>query len=267
MFRRRRVQAICAAFFVAFHVLTAISGFKHWNRSTSCLPSNAESCFVHLYPQAMYSGVHAGAFFYDLLFFLLRLGLAVSTVCLICTATVFMEEFLPRAVSLAAGWGSRTLYAYVIHIHMFNMLDKDGFMADITSRWADGSKFVIALLAAVVVNISLSSRGCEMWFQWFIRPYWVKDVLEWVMNGCPQQASKSKAVDEVKIVSDLLEQEATQHPQKQVPQEVAELPQKQPEDQGKPVDAEPSAPASSSAGSAPVPEAGAQRTADAPAKL
>jgi len=215
LFKRRYFQALCAAFFLAFHLLTAISGFKHWNRSASCLPADATSCYAHLYPQAMYSGIGAGPFFYDLLFFVLRLGLAVSTVCLLCAATALAEGLLPRATALAAGWGSRTLYAYTIHVHLLNMLDKDGYVADITSRWSDHSKFVVALLLAAVVNVSLSSQGCEQWFHWLLRPYWIKDLLEWAIRGCPARAPKSKGVDEAKVIGGVLEQDPAGQPAKQ----------------------------------------------------
>jgi len=207
LFRKRGVQAACALYFVAFHVLTAISGFKHWNRSTACLPSDAESCYVHLYPQAMYSGVHAGAFFYDLLMFALRVCLAISTVCLLCAASRALELLSPRAISLAAGWGSRTLFAYTLHAHLFTVLDKDGYAADITYFWADGTKFVVAIILAGIVAVAFSTRGCEHWFHWFLRPYWIKDLCEWMAAGCPMPARKSKSAEESEAAKDLLPQD------------------------------------------------------------
>jgi len=256
LFRRPHFQLGCAIFFLAFHILTAISGFKHWNRSTSCLPADAESCFAHLYPQAMYTGVHASAFFYDLFLFLLRLGLAVSTVCLICAATDFVEGFVPQVTSLISGWGSRTLYAYVLHVHLFNMLDKDGYIADVTSRWADGSKFVVALILAAVINVSLSTRGCEFWFHWFLRPYWLKDLLEWAVNGCPA-GRDNKRLDGGASLSELLEKEEppTDHQQEQGAPP------------GKPAVIEPDALAGSSEGTGQAPAEPPQRSSDVPAKV
>lgn len=217
IFQRRAFQAVCALFFLAFHVLAAIPGFKQWTRSTSCLPSDTSSCFFHMYPQAIYYGPSAGAFFYDLFLFIMRSGLAVSTACLLCAGATLLADHLPQAADIVARLGSRTLFAYVIHIHLFNMLEKDGYVTDVTIHWSSGVKLFVALVLAAVVLISLSTRGTEFWFQWLLRPYWIKDFIEWALHGCPRRADVGKAG---------LEHRGAEEPAK-------EERQKQPENPGK----------------------------------
>lgn len=94
--------------------------------------------------------------------------------CIAQFAMIFSKLF-PRLGGFVAGCGSRTLYAYVLHLTLI-----DYFPLALWVHMCD-PRLHVALFAilSLFLNVVLSSRGAERLFEWWLMPYWMQDVAKW----------------------------------------------------------------------------------------
>mmetsp|Transcript_82788 Transcript_82788/g.229858 ORF Transcript_82788/g.229858 Transcript_82788/m.229858 type:complete len:797 (+) Transcript_82788:80-2470(+) len=178
IYKTRWVQAICVVYFVLWYLLILSPAFLQWNRFY-CLPQRQiKGCRAHFDPDQLLAPVTAEAFLEDMVLHALRAGLALSFVGVVATACQALRPVLPQLVELAAGWGSRTLYTYVLHLHLATVLTQDAGVRSLTADLSQDTKLALALTLPVLVNVVFSSKGTEHWFRWLLLPYWMKDFWE-----------------------------------------------------------------------------------------
>jgi len=184
LFKRRWFQAVGIAYFTAWYLLILNGPFLEWNHSY-CIPSFQPhgGCFAHFDPEQVSGPVNIQTFLLDIVMFGLRIGIALSFCGIVVLVCEIAGRILPQIIELMAGWGSRTLYAYVIHLHCISILQEDALLS-FSRKYSKGTLTIIDAIVPLAINITLSSQGSELWFKWLLMPFWIKDILEKVCASC-----------------------------------------------------------------------------------
>eukprot|EP00929_Paragymnodinium_shiwhaense_P001505 TRINITY_DN101733_c0_g1_i1.p1 TRINITY_DN101733_c0_g1~~TRINITY_DN101733_c0_g1_i1.p1 ORF type:complete len:543 (-),score=51.22 TRINITY_DN101733_c0_g1_i1:116-1744(-) len=106
---------------------------------------------------------------HDAVMSLLRLGVVLAWLRTWLALARLLERMAPAAACCLAGWGSRSLYAYVLH-HITLELARVGGARDFVGSYSDEGQFVILVLFALQANAVLSSTGTQWLFGWFVVP-------------------------------------------------------------------------------------------------
>lgn len=99
-----------------------------------------------------------------------QICLALSALAILANASTVFSKTLPSCCEFVAGCGSRTLYAYVLHmwvVHALNDIKPDNFQYP-------------PITFPIWLNVVLSMRGTEYLFSWLLLPYWILDLGAWV---------------------------------------------------------------------------------------
>mmetsp|Transcript_35601 Transcript_35601/g.80482 ORF Transcript_35601/g.80482 Transcript_35601/m.80482 type:complete len:526 (-) Transcript_35601:105-1682(-) len=154
---------------------------RAWN-SVACLARCRDD---HVPNVAVDAHLGLESFAMDTAMVLLRTVLSLSFCTLVQACVVVLEPRARRLVSCMSGWGSRTLYAYVLH----NLLLKAAghkALSQIGPRLLAASglpRLLLVYLFALQFNVVLSSRGTETIFRWMMLPLWLRDLAERVAGA------------------------------------------------------------------------------------
>lgn len=97
--------------------------------------------------------------------------LALSTLVILANASTLFSKILPSCCDFVAGCGSRTLYAYVLHIWVLRavkIIRPEALYPVGLSMW---------------LNVVLCMRGSEYVFKWLLLPYWILDAGSWLTTA------------------------------------------------------------------------------------
>jgi len=100
--------------------------------------------------------------------------LAIGVVWVMAAVVSAAQGVYPTGVSLMAGWGSRTLYAYILHPELLSFLSGLKWSAHVSPVCA----FWLCCFVTVLLNTVLSSKGTQNLLRWMMQPYWIKGNLE-----------------------------------------------------------------------------------------
>jgi hypothetical protein len=124
-------------------------------------------------PHRIYDGlVTPYSFGSDLLFLLVISINMIAVLACIARFSQFLSNLLPGLSDFVAGCGSRTLYAYVLHLTLAYKISFAPwvFMTDPRLHVA------LFVILSLFLNIVFSCRGAERLFKWWVMPYWIQDL-------------------------------------------------------------------------------------------
>jgi len=179
LFRRRSLQAASALYMTVWYLMILVKPFLNWNKAY-CLPQMQTNggCVSHFDPATLAPGATIERFLMDWLFFVMRAGMTVSVVAVLYALCMFVQPRVPLAIEWTAGWGSRTLFTYVLHLHFVVAIVGIGRLPSVITEVGWYGKLGISLVAPWLINILLASKGTEHLFKWFLMPFWMKDFCE-----------------------------------------------------------------------------------------
>eukprot|EP00930_Biecheleria_cincta_P094546 TRINITY_DN8577_c0_g1_i1.p1 TRINITY_DN8577_c0_g1~~TRINITY_DN8577_c0_g1_i1.p1 ORF type:complete len:495 (+),score=36.49 TRINITY_DN8577_c0_g1_i1:67-1485(+) len=104
----------------------------------------------------------------------------VAILACIAQFSKLLSNLCPRLSDFVAGCGSRTLYAYVLHLTLAQSISFAPWISTFDPR------LHVALFAilSLFLNVVLSSRGAECLFNWWVMPYWIQDLVGWFTANC-----------------------------------------------------------------------------------
>mmetsp|Transcript_1360 Transcript_1360/g.3948 ORF Transcript_1360/g.3948 Transcript_1360/m.3948 type:complete len:782 (-) Transcript_1360:100-2445(-) len=218
IFERQTVKLACIAYFVAWYLLTLVPPFLAFNKMY-CLPRlQARGCKTHFDPEQMTPGATIERFLLDWVMYLLRAGITVSAVGVVYALCGVVKPRAPKVIEFTAGWGSRTLFTYVLHLHMFTSMAVMGNVVDVFWSLGGTGKLFASLIMPLLINIVLSSKGTEHLFKWLLMPFWMKDILESQLSlkpGTPKRPARPEGgPGEQRPLQDLseIEKPLSEHP-------------------------------------------------------
>eukprot|EP00930_Biecheleria_cincta_P045005 TRINITY_DN31012_c0_g1_i1.p1 TRINITY_DN31012_c0_g1~~TRINITY_DN31012_c0_g1_i1.p1 ORF type:complete len:517 (+),score=49.95 TRINITY_DN31012_c0_g1_i1:25-1551(+) len=122
-------------------------------------------------------GIHG--FIKDTVLACVQSVLALAALIIIAHASTLFSKIAPQSCEFVAGCGSRTLYAYVLHMWL-KVGMAEGFpelycltQSPHSILWATG--------LTLWLNVVLCMRGSERLFRWMLLPYWMLDIKDWLV--------------------------------------------------------------------------------------
>jgi len=180
LFSNRRVQAAALGYFVLWYLLTLSPSVVKFNR-VYCLPLlDSKNCYNHFYGSIMRDPMSFRGFVYDVVLYVVRMGITLAFTALIYPFTEVCSYLSPKITDLLAGWGSRTLYTYVLHLHFISIISGEGGINTYEiGSWPRLVRVILPIFLAVALNATFASKGSERWFRWLLIPLWLKDWGSW----------------------------------------------------------------------------------------
>lgn len=120
------------------------------------------------------SGITFREFLAYTLDFAMLLCLVLAVLNVIVVVSVKLSKRLPRLLNAMEGWGTRTLYCYVLHRMLLSAVEILG-IREVTEVLPENVRIITCALACVGTTVLFCSDGVRYIFQWAIEPYWVID--------------------------------------------------------------------------------------------
>jgi uncharacterized membrane protein YagU involved in acid resistance len=127
-------------------------------------------CVSHAAPRVVSDTISFTSFLKDTMLGGLQSCLVLSALVTIANASTLFSKTLPSCCDFVAGCGSRTLYAYVLH--MF-----------VVSAAKDLKLDIPPIAFSMWLNVILCMRGSEYLFKWLLLPYWILDAGAWLTTA------------------------------------------------------------------------------------
>lgn len=122
-------------------------------------------------------GMHS--FITDLKYLAVVSSFVLAALTCVAQIAALLTKLAPSSTDFIAGCGSRTLYAYVLQWLVLRELQLQQIILNLPNEFAQNS---FMLIAALVLNVILSCRGCESLFSWWVMPYWILDIVDSVFK-------------------------------------------------------------------------------------
>lgn len=116
-----------------------------------------------------------------LLVYVQQFAIGLSMLCLIHRATDLLQWLLPRFTEAAALAGSRTLYAYLLHVLLLNAVFVNaglgGLMYNALHALPDVAHGALMYVLSSLILFICTSDLAVMLFSWMLEPYWIEMAL------------------------------------------------------------------------------------------
>lgn len=183
--------ASSVVYLVVWYGLLAWGGdvYHSWNDAYR----NHQDTNPHMPDSSRLGGITIQTFIHDTEMAILRIGVMLSVACILVAGSSHLAKRFPVVISFMAGWGSRTMFAYVLHRICTAVLIYYGFKDVVRNKHNLPSllQLPVAFLMTLMGNVVLSSQGTEWLFRWMLMPLWMRDGLEWIC-GCTMKTSGLK---------------------------------------------------------------------------
>lgn len=107
--------------------------------------------------------------------FMWVLGLVFAVLNFIVVASTMLSRRLPLLISVVEGWGTRTLYAYVLGRLLFHIMQAIG-VPELMQEYHD-IRLLATIIGALLTTALLCGDGTRVIFHWVMEPYWILDCL------------------------------------------------------------------------------------------
>lgn len=123
--------------------------------------------------------------------FALLLGFMLAVLNIIVSMSARLARKLPQLMSTMQGWGTRTLYCYVLHRLLLQVLTSLGSVS-VVEAIPDQIRLPLLIVAGLGTNVLLCSGGVRYIFHWAMEPYWIVDLPSKSIASIFRQSSASE---------------------------------------------------------------------------
>eukprot|EP00929_Paragymnodinium_shiwhaense_P007067 TRINITY_DN111027_c0_g1_i1.p1 TRINITY_DN111027_c0_g1~~TRINITY_DN111027_c0_g1_i1.p1 ORF type:complete len:675 (+),score=69.96 TRINITY_DN111027_c0_g1_i1:50-2074(+) len=172
-----KVRSACAAFFVLWYVVHAMSeALRNWN-STACFFSDECLYCMPFPPQVVYSSLDIG----NVLWFATEIAQKFAMTFAACGVmtwfSLILETYSPWLADLMADFGTRSLYVYVLHTEVLQFAILCGVYT-FTDKLPQAVQLWAVWPLAFHMYFMLATRFTETVFQPIVYPVWIKTLLQ-----------------------------------------------------------------------------------------